>query len=181
MFAEWRSGCLLQVWIIILGVFILSVYYFHAWQLQRCAALGKESEILNSALIDWQLQAAQFCPITRSAVRPILPPASRGKEKPTPEFVTAETPAFDWQVGPLLGQTEPISLIRPMVFPGLVSSRLGFVSQDLSFNLLSEDSLELAGLFRCKSESKYMFIRQAQIDKGYDKESHIGIIFLQQW
>lgn len=95
-----------------------------------------------------------MCPITRSTVRLILPLASSRKEKPLPEFVTAETSTFDWQAGLLSGQKEPISLISPMVFPGFVSTRLGFVSKDLSFRLLFKDSLGLASLFHCKSDRK---------------------------
>lgn len=71
-----------------------------------------------------------------------------------PEFVTAETSVFDWQAGLLSGQTEPISLISPMLFPGFVSTRLGFVSKDLSFSPLFKDSLGLAGLFHCKSDGE---------------------------
>lgn len=97
---------------------------------------------------------ALFCPITRSTVRLILPPASSGKEKPLPDFVTAETLTFDWQAGPLSGQTEPISLISPMVFPGLVSTRLRFVRKDFSLRLLFKDALGLASLFHCKSDRK---------------------------
>lgn len=155
VFTKWGIGCLLWVCLIILGLFILSIYYFHAWQLQRCAALCKGSEILNSSLTDWQLQAAQFCPITRSTVRLILPPASSGREKLLPEFVTAETSTFDWQASLLSGQTQPISLISSMVFPDFVSTRLGFVSKDLSFSLLFKDSLGLASVFQCKSVRKY--------------------------
>lgn len=97
----------------------------------------------NSSLIEWQLQLAHACPITCTAVRLILTPASRGKEKLLPEFVTAQTSIFDWQVRPLAGQTRPISLISPMVFPDFVSTRLGFVSKDLSFSSLFQGSLGL--------------------------------------
>lgn len=97
----------------------------------------------NSFLIDRQLQSAHACPITCTVVRPILTPASRGKEKLLPEFVTAQTSIFDWQVRPLAGQTRPISLISPMVFPDFVSARLGFVSKDLSFSFLFQGSLGL--------------------------------------
>lgn len=97
----------------------------------------------NSSLIDWQLQPAHACPITCSAVRLILTPASSGKEKLLPEFVTAQTSIFDWQVRPLAGQTRPISLINSMVFPGFVSTRLGFVRKDLTFSFLFQGSLGL--------------------------------------
>lgn len=50
---------------------------------------------------------------------------------------------FDWQARPLAGQTRPISLISPMEFPGFVSTRLGFVSKDLSFCFLFQGSLGL--------------------------------------
>lgn len=70
-----------------------------------------------------------------------------GKGEPVPAFITAQTSVFDWQAGLLSGQTEPISLISPMVFPGFVSTRLGFVREDLSFCFLFQDSLELVSLF----------------------------------
>lgn len=95
----------------------------------------------------------------------ILALASSGKEKLSHEFVTAETFAFDWQAGLLLGQTEPISLISSMLFPGFVSTRLGFVSKDLSFSLLFKDSLGLAGLFTV--DRKLIYIRQALVEFLY--------------
>lgn len=155
VFTKWRIGCLLQVCIIILGVFILSIYYFHAWQLQRCAALWKKSKKYST--LCWLIDNYSL----HSSVQSHAPLSGWffhwlqvRKEKPLPEFVTAETSAFDWQASPLSGQTEPISLISPMVFPGFVSTRLGFVSKDLSFTLLFKNSLGLASLFHCKSDRK---------------------------
>ena len=145
-----ENWSLLQVCIIIPKLFILSIYYFHAWQLQKCT-FREGSEILNSSLTDWQVQLAQFCPITRSTVRLIFSPASSGKEKLLPKFVTAETSTFDWQAGRPSWQTEPISLISSMVFPGFVSTRLGFVSEALIFSLLFKDSLGLASCCHFKS------------------------------
>ena len=104
---------------------------------------SKGQQHYENSLIDWQLQLAHACPITCTAVRLILTPASRGKEKLLPEFVTAQTSIFDWQVRPLPGQTRPISLITPRVFPGFVSTRLGFVSKDLNFSFLFQGSLGL--------------------------------------
>lgn len=52
---------------------------------------------------------------------------------------------FDWQAGLPSGQTGPISLISPMVFPGFRPTRPGFVSKDLSFGFLFLDSLGLVG------------------------------------
>lgn len=142
-----KNWCLLQVCINMLGLLILSIYYFHAWQRQMCEAFWEGSKLLNSLLTDWQVQPAQFCPITRFTVKLIFSMASCGEEKSFPIFffffllqkhqLLTGRPAVFW--------TEPISLIRPMVFPGFASTWLGFVSEDSGFGLLSWDLLGLAG------------------------------------
>lgn len=60
------------------------------------------------------------------------------------------------------GQTKPISLIRPMVFPVFVSTILRFVGEDLSFSSWLKQLFGLAGLWHRKLESRYTFKRNWQ-------------------
>lgn len=95
------------------------------------------------------------------------------KEKLLLEFVTAETSTFDWQASALSGQTEPISLISPMVFSDFVSTWLGFVSKDFCFSLLFKDSLGLASLSLQVRQSLY--VHQTGGDRCFDNPSSSAV------